>query len=58
MKVLMSTRLGLITPVISRWPEALALLMSPANACTSLRKLSELIDEIWHQAGDRSVDVR
>jgi ubiquinone biosynthesis protein COQ9 len=35
----------------------MGLLVHPANVPRSLRMLHELIDEIWHQAGDTSITV-
>ncbi|XP_067946717.1 ubiquinone biosynthesis protein COQ9-A, mitochondrial-like [Watersipora subatra] len=39
------------------WPQAMALLSSPAIAADSLHLLSTLMDDIWYEAGDRSHDM-
>ena len=36
----------------------MAMMALPQNAPEALRHLTDLLDEIWYQAGDRSVDVR
>lgn len=41
-----------------RWHEALSLKVLPPNVPLSLQQLTTLMDEMWHQAGDSSVDVR
>ena len=40
-----------------RWNEALALKILPPNIPQSLQHLTALVDEIWHHAGDKAVDV-
>ncbi len=44
------------TQVIDTWPEALAVLAAPQHAPLGLQLLGETVDEIWHLAGDASVD--
>ena len=38
------------------WPQALGIQASPANVAAALRQRAELIDDIWHAAGDTSTD--
>jgi len=40
-----------------RWHEALSLKVLPPNVPLSLQQLTTLMDEMWHQAGDSSVDM-
>lgn len=51
------TRLRMIEPYLSHWPQALAIMTLPPNVPTSLANLLTLVDDIWYYAGDRSVDV-
>ncbi|RHY15575.1 hypothetical protein DYB25_001946 [Aphanomyces astaci] len=50
-------RLELLAPYISVWPQAMALGALPQNAPTTVKKLAEMVDDIWVYAGDRSTDV-
>jgi len=43
-------------PVIRRWQEALAIMAFPKNVLPSISELALLSDEIWHLAGDNTVD--
>jgi hypothetical protein len=38
------------------WPQALAIQGSPTHVATAVRQRAELVDDIWHAAGDTSVD--
>ncbi|KAF8061102.1 coq9 [Scenedesmus sp. PABB004] len=49
-------RLELNAPFAEAWPAALALAAAPAAAPRALELLSELVDAIWHAAGDTSTD--
>lgn len=51
-------RLRMITPYLSHWPQAIALMSLPPNVPTSLANLLTLVDDICYYAGDRSVDFR
>ncbi|KAI9015196.1 COQ9-domain-containing protein [Gaertneriomyces semiglobifer] len=42
---------------IHKWPEALAVLAVPTNAPIAVRALATLVDDMWHIAGDKSVDM-
>ena len=53
----METRLRMIVPYLSTWPQAMAVQTLPQNAVESWTNLANLCDEIWYYAGDRSVDV-
>ena len=50
-------RLVMSAPLIDKWPEALALMSHPVNLQRSFNFTSELMDEIWYLAGDKSVDL-
>lgn len=52
------TRLSMIEPYLSQWPQAIALLSKPSNAPHALSNLMTLVDDICYHAGDRSIDVR
>lgn len=50
-------RLRMNIPYIKKWPEAIAIMSHPANyPHQSLIYGLELMDSIWHYAGDKSVD--
>jgi len=49
-------RLRMITPYLTTWPQALALMTLPPNVPTGLANLLTLVDDICYYAGDRSVD--
>ncbi|TMW56493.1 hypothetical protein Poli38472_006503 [Pythium oligandrum] len=51
------TRLQLLAPVISTWPQAMALGALPQHAPSTMQKLATLSDEIWYFAGDKSTDA-
>jgi ubiquinone biosynthesis protein COQ9 len=44
-------------PILHYWPQALSLMTMPQNAPTTLQQLSELVDEMWFLAGDRSTGM-
>lgn len=39
------------------WPQALAQLADPRSAPTALALLNDVVDIVWHAAGDRSADL-
>ena len=49
-------RLRMNIPYLRHWPQALALMSLPPNAPKSLHFDLELVDSMWHYAGDKSVD--
>ncbi|XP_020559886.1 ubiquinone biosynthesis protein COQ9, mitochondrial isoform X1 [Oryzias latipes] len=51
------TRLRMYIPYIETWPQAMSILLLPHNIPDSLKHLSNLVDDIWYYAGDRSTDV-
>jgi len=53
----MKMRLEMLEPYIDTWAEAMAIMALPQNAVTGWSNLGDLVDEIWHQAGDKSTDV-
>ena len=38
------------------WPQAMGIQASPPNVAAALRQRAELVDDIWHAAGDTSTD--
>ena len=50
-------RLIMNVPYMSKWPEALAIMSYPQNAPSSVNLGLELVDSMWHLAGDKSVDI-
>ncbi|KAF0695264.1 Aste57867_13906 [Aphanomyces stellatus] len=50
-------RLQILAPFIGVWPQAMALGALPQNAPTTVKKLAEMVDDIWVYAGDRSTDM-
>ncbi|KAF1334756.1 Rpsu-divergently transcribed protein, partial [Globisporangium splendens] len=57
LKLGVRTRLEMLSPVLSTWPQAMALGALPQNAPTTFAKLAKLSDEIWYFAGDKSTDA-
>ena len=53
----LEARLRMIIPFIEQWPQAMALMVVPSNTKEHFSNLSQLMDDIWYHAGDRSVDV-
>jgi len=51
------TRLRMYIPYIESWPQAMSILLLPHNIPDSLKHLSNLVDDMWYYAGDRSTDV-
>ncbi|TWW76494.1 DNA-directed RNA polymerase II subunit RPB3 [Takifugu flavidus] len=51
------TRLRMYIPYIESWPQAMSILLLPHNIPDSLKHLSNLVDDIWYYAGDRSTDM-
>ena len=49
-------RLEMIAPFIDSWPRALSLLAQPSALPTTLQQYAEIVDIIWHAAGDTSTD--
>ncbi|XP_051884229.1 ubiquinone biosynthesis protein COQ9, mitochondrial isoform X2 [Pristis pectinata] len=49
-------RLRMVIPYVDSWPQAMSLLLMPENVADSLRSLTEMVDEIWFYAGDKSTD--
>ncbi|XP_058501530.1 ubiquinone biosynthesis protein COQ9, mitochondrial isoform X2 [Solea solea] len=51
------TRLRMYIPYIQTWPQAMSILLLPHNIPDSLKHLSNMVDDIWYYAGDRSTDM-
>ncbi|XP_060694289.1 ubiquinone biosynthesis protein COQ9, mitochondrial isoform X1 [Hemiscyllium ocellatum] len=56
LKDAVEARLRMLIPYIGSWPQAMSILLLPQNIAESLRSLTEMVDEIWYYAGDRSID--
>ena len=50
-------RLKLVAPYVSVWPRAIYTMSQPANVPSSLGCLHDLVDDMWHAAGDKSTDL-
>ncbi|XP_056381308.1 ubiquinone biosynthesis protein COQ9, mitochondrial [Hyla sarda] len=50
-------RLKMLVPYIGRWPQAMGILLLPHNIPSSLKLLTDMVDDIWHYASDQSTDV-
>lgn len=50
-------RLKQLAPYVHTWPRAMYILSQPQNAARSLHELHLIVDDIWHAAGDTSVDM-
>jgi ubiquinone biosynthesis protein COQ9 len=50
-------RLSLLKPVLKTWDQAMALMSLPNNADLVLPLFRELLDEMLHESGDKSVDM-
>ena len=59
-KTIARARLNMLEPYIEdgRWLEAMALGALPENANDTGRLVLETVDEIWHVAGDQSMDAK
>ncbi|KAI0236305.1 Ubiquinone biosynthesis protein COQ9, mitochondrial [Lamellibrachia satsuma] len=53
----LETRLRMLIPYLSKWPQAMGLMSLPWNAPEALDNLKTMISDIWFYAGDRSVDM-
>ena len=51
------TRLTYVVPYIDKWPSAMFLGLEIANISNTVMQIHKISDEIWYQAGDKSVDV-
>ena len=51
------TRLSYEIPYLEKWPQAIYLGMQHSNIGNTAQQIHKISDEIWHIAGDRSVDV-
>lgn len=51
------TRAGSDSLTLCACPQAMSILLLPHNIPDSLKHLSNLVDDIWYYAGDRSTDV-
>ncbi|XP_072017939.1 ubiquinone biosynthesis protein COQ9, mitochondrial-like [Amphiura filiformis] len=52
----LETRLRMIIPYVDSWPQAMALAALPSNIEDHFANLSQLMDDIWYYAGDKSTD--
>eukprot|EP00899_Mesostigma_viride_P028512 jgi/Mesvir1/8846/Mv02742-RA.1 len=54
LKALVQSRLEMLAPVLTQWPQALAIMGKPALLTSALQHLAVLIDRLWLLAGDES----
>ncbi|KZV15106.1 hypothetical protein F511_37009 [Dorcoceras hygrometricum] len=54
---LIRIRLEMQAPYLSKWPQALSIQAQPSNISASFKQRAMLVDEIWHAAGDKAVDI-
>ncbi|XP_073018788.1 uncharacterized protein [Primulina eburnea] len=54
---LVRIRLEMQAPCISKWPQALSIQAQPLNMSASFKQRAMLVDEIWHAARDKAVDI-
>ena len=50
-------RLSMVHPHISSWPQALAVAALPTNIPHCGKLLGQMVDDVWHAAGDTSTDT-
>lgn len=50
-------RLKMLIPYIEKWPQAMGILLLPQNIPESLKHLTNMVDDIWYYAGDKSTDI-
>ncbi|VDO94369.1 unnamed protein product [Soboliphyme baturini] len=50
-------RLRMLAPYARSWPQACAEIFTPRHAVTALKFKSDMCDDIWFYAGDRSTDI-
>ena len=50
-------RLKLMAPYVHVWPKVLYTMSQPPNVAGSLCQLHNLMDDMWHAAGDKSTDL-
>jgi rpsU-divergently transcribed protein len=43
--------------VADNWTQALAIHTSPGSLPSAIRQVSQLVDDIWYAAGDKSADL-
>ncbi|GIX70861.1 ubiquinone biosynthesis protein COQ9, mitochondrial [Caerostris darwini] len=53
----LTSRLKMVIPYVSKWPEAMALMVTPLQLSTDFKNLLDLVDMIWYQSGDKSLDL-
>uniref|UniRef100_A0A8D0H4U6 Ubiquinone biosynthesis protein n=1 Tax=Sphenodon punctatus TaxID=8508 RepID=A0A8D0H4U6_SPHPU len=53
----LEARLRMLVPYIEKWPQALSILLLPHNIPPSLNLLTNMVDDMWHYAGDQSTDI-
>ncbi|KAJ3317983.1 Ubiquinone biosynthesis protein coq9, mitochondrial [Boothiomyces sp. JEL0866] len=54
---LVLNRLNMTEPYLEHWPTAVNMMLQPQNALSTARQLKDLTSEMWHLAGDTSVDL-
>ncbi|KAJ7312124.1 hypothetical protein JRQ81_006466 [Phrynocephalus forsythii] len=56
LKDALEARLRMLIPYIEKWPQAISVLLMPHNIPASLNLLTNMVDDMWHYAGDQSTD--
>lgn len=46
-----------VAPYLEKWPQAMYIGLDPSNVQKTVLQIHSISDEIWHIAGDKSVDV-
>ena len=57
LRVGVKTRLELMSPYIDVWPQAMLVGLRHPNLLPTLRRLSEIADELWFLSGDKSTNL-
>jgi ubiquinone biosynthesis protein COQ9 len=57
LKELLKTKLQQLQPHANTWAQALAIQMRPSNVRKAVQLRADFADEVWHRAGDSSVDM-
>lgn len=55
-RTVLERRLRMLIPVISAWPQAMAILLRPSIVVEATEELGRMVDDIWYHAGDQSTD--
>eukprot|EP00127_Corallochytrium_limacisporum_P003466 Clim_evm94s149 gene=Clim_evmTU94s149 len=53
----LSSRLLLNEPYMAHWQDGMALMIQPQNASRALQMLQDMVDDIWREMGDDSIEM-